>query len=454
MLSTVRTLFVNFRQLFAVLTFLLIITHAGGQSTYELTVVDAQNYAYENNYDLINSGKNIEIARKQVKEYMSYGFPQVNATVAFNDFIALPTFIVPEGSFGPGSPEQEVQFGTKYTAAADIIANQLILDGKYFLGVQASRKYLDKTQLEHFRNQINIKEEVAKAYYSVLVTRKNNSILDTTLSEVSRLLEETKILFESGFAEDTDVDQLELIANDLEATSIYSTNQMEIAYNFLKYLIGLQLEDSVILVTNFDQMMKETDHYVLMQENFDYNSNIDFKIMQVQEQLALTKLKVEKTEYYPSINAFVSYQTQAQRNEFNLFNQSGKWYPTAFWGLEMKIPILSSGYRSSRVQAARLNLEQVQVANQQLKTGLELKVQTAKSEFNNAYLFMMNKETSMNSSEKIYIKTAIKYREGMATSLELLQAHNQFLSIESEYMLSILALMEAKLALENLLTKF
>jgi len=67
---------------------------------------------------------------------------------------------------------------------------------------------------------------------------------------------------------------------------------------------------------------------------------------------------------------------------------------------------------------------------------------------------MMNKETSMNSSEKIYIKTAIKYREGMATSLELLQAHNQFLSIESEYMLSILALMEAKLALENLLTKF
>ena len=96
----------------------------------------------------------------------------------------------------------------------------------------------------------------------------------------------------------------------------------------------------------------------------------------------------------------------------------------------------------------------MQVANQQLKTGLKIKVQTAKSEFNNAYLYKMNKARSMLASENIYIKTAIKYREGVATSLELLQAHNQFLSIESEYMLSILAVMEAKLILENLLTKF
>jgi len=441
-------------KLLAVISFLLITTHTFGQSNYELTVVDAQDYAYENNYDLINSEKNIEIARKQVKEYMSYGFPQVSASLAFNDFIALPTFIVPEGSFGPGSPEQELQFGTQYTASADIVANQLILDGKYFLGVQASRKYLDKTQLEHFRNQINIKEEVAKAYYSVLVTRQNNAILDTTLSEVSQLVQETKILFETGFAEDTDVDQLKLIADDLEATSIYSTNQMGIAYNFLKYLIGLQLEDSLVLLTDFDQMLSEIDHYALMQEVFDYNNNIDFQIMEAQEQLAFTKLRVERTEYYPTINAFISYQTQAQRNEFNIFDASGKWYPTAVWGLEMKIPILSSGYRSSRVQKAKLNLEQVQVSNQQLKTGLEIKVQTSKSEFNNAYLFMMNKERSMLASEKIYIKTAIKYREGVASSLDLLQAHNQFLSNESEYMLSILAVMEAKLALENLLTKF
>ena len=425
-----------------------------GQSTYEFTVVDAQEFAYENNYDLINSEKQIEVARKQVKEYMSYGFPQINATLGFNDYIELPTFIVPEGSFGPESPEQELQFGTKYTAQADIVANQLILDGKYFLGVQASRKFLDKTQLEHFRNQINIKEEVAKSYYAVLVTRKNNEVLDTTLSEVARLLDETRLLYESGFAEDTDVDQLELIADDLEATIIYSRNQMEISYNFLKFLMGLQLQDSVVLTTGFDAMLKEIDHYVLMQELFDYNQNIDFQIMQAQEQLALMKLKVERTEYYPTINAFISYQTQAQRNEFNFFGQSGKWFPTALWGLEMKIPILSSGYRSSRVQAAKINLEQVQVANEQLKTGLQIKVQTAKSEFNNAYLFMLNKERSMKASEKIYIKTAIKYKEGMATSLELLQVHNQFLSNESEYMLSILALMEAKLALENLLTKF
>ena len=116
--------------------------------------------------------------------------------------------------------------------------------------------------------------------------------------------------------------------------------------------------------------------------------------------------------------------------------------------------ILSSGYRSSRVQAARLNLEKVKTASEQLKAGLTIKVQTAKSEFNNAYLLKLNKQKSMEAAEKIYIKTAIKYREGMSTSLELLQAHNQFLSNESEYMLTILAMMNAKLTLEKLLTTF
>ena len=384
MLSSAQSLRLKLIAFLGAVSSFLFVIPANGQSTYEFTIDEAQKFAYENNYDLINSEKQIEIARKQVKEYMSYGFPQINATVGFNDYIELPTFIVPEGSFGPDSPEQELHFGTKYTAQADIVANQLILDGKYFLGVQASRKLLNKTQLEHFRNQINIKEEVAKAYYSVLVTRQNNDILDTTLSEVARLLDETRLLFESGFAEDTDVDQLELIANDLDATIIYSRNQMEIAYNFLKFLIGLDLQDSVVLTTNFDHMLKGIDHYALMQDLFDYNENIDFQIMQAQEQLALMKMKVERTEYFPTINAFLSYQTQAQRNEFNFFGQSGKWFPTAVWGLEMKIPILSSGYRSSRVQAAKLNLEQVKVANEQLKTGLQIKVQTAKSEFNNA----------------------------------------------------------------------
>lgn len=423
------------------------------QSTYKFSLSDARDFAYEHNYDLINSGKDIEIARKQITEYLSYGFPQINASLLFNNFIALPTFIVPEGSFGPDSPEQEVQFGTKYNASGEIVANQLILDGRYFLGIQASRKLLDRTEKEYLKNQLDIKEEVAKAYYTVLVTRENNKILDTTLIKVSKLVEETKILFESGFAEDTDVDQLELIAADLEATSIYSHNQMAIAYNFLKYLLGLQLEDSVVLLNDFNQMLLEVNHFALINEVFDYNENINYQIIMAQEQLAISKLKVERTEYYPSISAFLSYQTMAQRNNFDIFGD-GRWYPTAVWGLEMKIPILSSGYRSSRVQAAKLNLEKVKTASEQLKAGLTIKVQTAKSEFNNAYLLKLNKQKSMEAAEKIYIKTAIKYREGMSTSLELLQAHNQFLSNESEYMLTILAMMNAKLTLEKLLTTF
>jgi outer membrane protein TolC len=433
---------------------LLVFNTGYSQSLLRLTIEEAQDYAFEHNYDLLNAEKDIEIARKQVKEYLSYGYPQLSGTIAYNDYIALPTFLLPEGAMGPDSPQQELQFGTKYNASAEVVLNQIIFDGKYLLGVQASKKILDKTEKEYQKSKLNIKTEVAKAYIIALVAEENNSILDTTLFEMKKMLKETQLTYESGFLEDTDVEQLELIVSDLEASYIFSKNKMDIAYAYLKYFLGLQMQDSVVLTDDIFEQLDLVDHSALMMKGFDFNNNIDYKILKAQEELAVAKLKVEKTEYYPSLSAFLTYQTLAQRNEWNFLSPDEKWYPTSIFGVEMKVPIWSSGTRSNRVQQAKLNLDKIQNMDKQLSTGLNIQVETAKNEFNNAHLVFKNKQKSMGSASNIYVKTAVKYSRGLATSLELLQAHNQFLTTQSEYMVSILDLMETKLDLEQLLTKF
>ncbi|MBE9483919.1 MAG: TolC family protein, partial [Bacteroidetes bacterium] len=124
------------------------------QTEYRFTLKEALEFGYENNYDILSAYKDIEAAELQVKEYMAIGFPQVNAAINYTDYIALPTMIIPPGTFGPDDPGGEVQFGTKYNAAAEATASQLIFDGRYIVGVQASKRFLEKSKQQFIKNKL------------------------------------------------------------------------------------------------------------------------------------------------------------------------------------------------------------------------------------------------------------------------------------------------------------
>jgi len=425
--------------------------NATAQTEYHFSLQQALDYAYENNYDILSSYKDIETAELQVKEYMAIGFPQINAVVNYTDYLAIPTMIIPPGTFGPDDPGGEVQFGTKYNAAADATASQLIFDGKYIVGIQASRRLLEKSQQQFIKNKLDMYEAVSAAYYRVLVAEGTMDILDSTMSYMEDMLYETRMTYEAGFAEETDVDQLQLIVSDLEANIILTETQVEIAYAYLNFLCGLKIDDRVVITDELSFLLDQINYAALLNEPFNYENNIDYRLLMTQEQIARLQLKLEKSEYMPSISAFINVSTQAQRNSFNFFETDEKWYTSSFWGVEMSIPIWSSGIRSARVQQARVNLDKLDIAGEQLRTGLTIQVRTAQSEFNNAYLIMMNKSFAMNTAEKILRMTSEKYKEGISSSLDLLQANNQFLSNTSDYIMAMQEVLIKKLALEKLM---
>lgn len=421
------------------------------QTEYRFTLKEALEFGYENNYDILSAYKDIEAAELQVKEYMAIGFPQVNAAINYTDYIALPTMIIPPGTFGPDDPGGEVQFGTKYNAAAEATASQLIFDGRYIVGVQASKRFLEKSKQQFIKNKLDMYVAVSASYYRVLVAEDTKKILDSTMQYMENILYETRITYEAGFAEETDVDQLELIVSDLEANIILSETQVVIAYAYLKFLCGIKIGDFITVTDELDDLLAQINYTALLEDPFNYENNIDYRLLMTQQLIAELQLKLEKSEYMPSLSAFINIQTQAQRAHWSFLNPAEKWYGSSFWGVEMNIPIWSSGLRRSRVQQAKINLDKLDIADEQLRTGLTIQVQTAQAEFNNAYLVMMNKSMAMNTAEKILRITSEKYKEGISTSLDLLQANNQFLTNTSDYIVAMQEVLIKKLALEKLM---
>lgn len=417
-----------------------------------MSVVQAVEYAMENNYEIINAGKSVESAKYQVRESTSIGLPQVNASVNYNDNIARPVMIIPD--FNDPTKTMELQFGTKYDASLGGSVTQLLFSGEYLVGLQAARKYLEKSNADYFKNKVNVKQQVANSYYAALSASAGLRIIDSTLVITTKLAYETREVYKVGLAEETDVDQLDLLVADLEASALYLKNQRIISVAYLKFYLGVSDADSIVLTDNMEGIIDFKHNSGLLTNTFNINQNVEFMSLSRQKELSWLQVKLEKASYMPSLTANLYYQTQAQRESWNFFSNDGVWYSSSAFGVKMQIPIFSSGQRRSKVKMAQIAYDQIGVMEKQLISSLNLQYDAARNEYLNAYRVYENKQKNRKIAEKIYNKTTQKYVEGMATSLDILNTHNQFLNAERDYINSALSLLKTGEELEKILTKF
>ena len=422
------------------------------QEVMQFSLKEAQLYALENNYDIINAGTDIEIARKQVKENLAIGLPQISGKVGYNNNLELPTTLLPGEIIGQPGQDVPVQFGTQHNANWGAELSQLIFSGTYLVGVMAAKAYVDVVESSFEKSEIGIKNTIAKSYYPVIILQENKKVFDSTLLSLNKMLYETEEYYKSGFIEDTDVDQLKLLISDMETTLSNIDNQLQIATNMLKYQLGLNANVNIEVTDKMDDLLATVDREFLLDSQFDHNNHIDYKVLMGQKKLSDLKLKLNQSEYWPTLVGFYSYNQNAMRDKFNFFTDN-KWYTSQMLGFQLDVPIFSSGNRKYKVQQTKLEMEKMNVMDMQLQQGLSLRVKTVKADFNNAYLIYMNRKMSVGNAEKIYQKTEIKYREGLSNSLDLSQTYNQFLNAQITYLTSILDLLIKKADLEKELTK-
>lgn len=414
----------------------------------------AQDYAYENNYDLRNSAYDVQIAKKMVKQNTSIGLPQINASIDYNDFLSLPTSLLPGEFFGQPGTEVPVQFGTKYNATGKASLTQLIYSGQYLVGLQTAKAYLETARQKNVKDKVDVRDLVAENYYGVLILEENAKILDSTYKVMSKMVEEAEAAFKLGMIEDIDVDQLELNKSNLEASLANVKSQLIIAYNFLKFIVGLKEDQQLTLTDNLDFFLAQVDQAALINQPFDYHYNIDYRLLQKQEYLVQMQYKLSKTAYQPTLTGFLALSVNAQRQEWNFFKAYEPWYKTSNWGISLQIPIWSSGNRKFAVDQAYLNVEKMKVTDEKTRVALQLQVETAKKDFNNTYMIYQNFKKGFNTSLKIYQKTMVKYAQGISTSTDLNQRYNQFLTSNRDYLISMNELLKAKLKLSKLLEKY
>ncbi|MDA8963611.1 TolC family protein, partial [bacterium] len=221
-----------------IVAFLVALT-AGAQQ--RLSVEDAQKLGLANNTEVKNARLDVKLAKKKVMETVAIGLPKVNGEVNMQQFLEIPTTVVPANMFIPSAADDEfteLQFGTEYNSTSTLSASQLIFDGTYIVGLKASSIYksLSVQSLELTEQQIQ--DSVAAAYYNVLVAEERKAFLRLIADIHQDILDEVTTMYDLGLVEDLDVDRMALTLSNMKIQSENMDRMTEVAYLYLKLILG------------------------------------------------------------------------------------------------------------------------------------------------------------------------------------------------------------------------
>jgi len=427
-----------------------------GQDSTKFTLEQAMEYGLERHESIKNEQLEYKSAEKQVWEATSYGLPQVNAVGNFRHNMQIPKSVLPANAFNPNAPADELvalEFGTKFNVDFGIQVNQLIFDGSYIVGVQVSKYYTEFVSTSIDAAKQDVMYNIAQAYYLNLVAKENLSLIDTTVALTRSLLNDTKELFKAGMIDEQEVDQLVLALSRVETQKILAGRQFENSKNLLKMSMGYEMDKEIEAVDDLYEALKLLKENNPTQQLLNVENNLDYILLSRKQVLDEFSVKNEKFKNLPSISAFLQVNTLASRNKFDFFSNQ-PWYPNSMWGINLNIPITSSGTRWARTQRAKIVVEQTINQKNLLTRSLKFQELQAKIQYNDAFDQLLREKDNVDLSKKIYEKMIIKRSEGVANSLEVTQTQSQYLSAQGAFIGAILDVLQSKTNLDKLFNNY
>jgi outer membrane protein len=421
-------------------------------ATLRFSLKQAQEYAVKFSTDTRNSRIDVTMAQKKIWETTAGGLPQLSATLSYRDNLKIPTTLIPAKFLDPDAAEGEfigLKFGTQHNATLDVTATQLVFNGSYIVALRAAKVYLRQARNQQEKKEIDIRETVANTYHLVLLAEKNRQILLSSLDNLRQTWREAAAMHQAGFSEATAVDQLQLAVSDLENNLATTGRQIETAYGLLKLQMGVDQDRPVGLSDTLPSILAGMDTALPPPPGFDLTRSIDFRLLETQEKAMTMMLDREKAEFLPTVTAYLSLSQSAMRDRFNFFSKGEKWFPAAILGFNLSVPVFTSGLRPARVAQARLELEKAQNLKKQVADSLKLAMVQARSDFSAALDREKNTAQMVILAQRIFDNTRSKFSQGLVTTMELTQAHNQYLGAESSHIQAVVQLLDARIRLDK-----
>ena len=315
------------------------------QENIPLSVKQAVDYALTNQAtvrtakldELIQLAKNKEVSGLALPNVVGSGTFQHNPIVQ-KQLIDASNFsdTVPKGTLVPFS------FGLKFNVVGEVTLKQVLFDPSVLVALQA-RETLERLAAKSVqKSEIDVKVNVYKAYYNVLSARRALGILGNNITNLEKLLSETKETYNNGLVEKLDVDRLVVQLTNLRTEETKLRNVTEVGIAALKYQMGMPIQQPITLT---DTLTTAEIKSATAVESFDYSQRIEYQLLQEQRKAYEYDLKRYKLGVLPTLSLFSTAGISRASDVFNYFDRQ-TWYGYVGYGANLSFTIFNGFHHS------------------------------------------------------------------------------------------------------------
>ncbi|WP_418895006.1 TolC family protein [Limibacterium fermenti] len=347
-----------------------------------------------------------------------------------------------------GSSNEGIQVGRKNSWTTGVNVSLPLVVPSLWKNIQISQVDIELAMEEARSSKINLRNQVKKAFFSLLLAKDSYEVFKETYRTDSINLDDIKNKFKQGIVPEYDVITADVRLKSIIPNILQADNMKKIAELQLKMLMGIDSEVPMTVsgaLSDYEESMFQQ----LIPADTSMVENSDLKQFDLQSNKAQKAYELQKLQFAPTLTSSFNYMYMSQNNDFRF--RDYRWDPYSVVGVTLSIPLFNGGQRYYNVKQSQIQLWQLQEQRKDLERSLKLSLK------NNIDLIHKNIEqivatqSSVEQARKGYEITRKRYETGLGTIVDVNAAALAMTSAELQYRNAIYDYLAAKADLEKVL---
>ncbi len=385
-----------------------------------LTLGQAVEEALQSNQRLVVAAAAVQEAEAGSRRAGAYKLPRIDLSYVYqrtNNPVFVFGNLLRQGNFSEenfaidrlNNPDAINNFTPSVTVVQPIWTG-----GRISRREEAAALFAEAAGLQQARTRQQVVFDTVEAYSGAVLANRHLSVAHEALTTAEAHVALAETLRTAGLVVDSDVLQAQVRASEAREAVVRARSGRAVAETALNFVIGRDLTAAMTLPADLDETDVTAENLVdLIDEAL--GSRADLRATRLQEQAAEKTVDAGKAELMPEIGL----SGFAESNSDSMFgSQSGNW------GLMVgaNFTLFDGSARSAAIDQSLAQRRQIQQQAALLQRAIALEVTRAFYDVQAAAERIVQAETAIRLARENLRIVENRYREGLSTSVELLDA--------------------------------
>ena len=401
-----------------------------------LSFDEALRYAVDHNLSLRNAALDVRKAEAARWEAVSTMLPQVKAGFDYSNMCGY------EMNFGNMSIPMNPYGTFGLTASIALTAQQVV-------GVVMNKVSKEMSDISYRQSLQQTHANVKNVYVSILVMEDVVSLLDSSLANMEQLERSTLESVKVGASEQIAADKLSVQVASMRNSIQANRRSLQMLYHTLILQLGAEVDSRLELTTRLDEVMDMDRLQQLVREDFNIADNYNYQLLEQGERLSKDQLLLTWMGFLPTLSAYYQYSDKTYFGKSEGMNMT----PPHMLGFSISIPLWQSGTRAAKIREAKISHEQNLNSRKQAEDALRVQYSQLCYDLLSAMDSYQIQKENLDVTKRVFDNITEKFTYGHASNLEVTNASTDIITAQSNYIQAVMSVLNAQVALENLLGK-